>query len=94
MEVIENGAYHKLLLMYKGETDAGALLASAQAGLDAVTIGYGAGNWHLYNGRRDDAMRIFSDIVEKHAGQWPAFGYIAAEAEVARSGSPKGLHYD
>jgi tetratricopeptide (TPR) repeat protein len=95
MEVIENGSYHKLLLMYKGETDARALLASAQAeGLDAVTIGYGAGNWHLYNGRRDDAMRIFSDIVEKHAGQWPAFGYIAAEAEVARSGSPKGLHYD
>jgi tetratricopeptide (TPR) repeat protein len=86
MDVIENGSYHKLLLLYKGETGADALLGSAQAGgLDAVTIGYGVGNWHLYSGRRDRAMQIFRDIVEKHAGQWPAFGYIAAEAEIARA---------
>jgi tetratricopeptide (TPR) repeat protein len=89
MDVIENGSYHRLLMMYKGETDADALLASAQAGgLDAVTIGYGVGNWHVYNGRRDRAMQIFRDIVEKHATQWPAFGYIAAEAEVARRRQP------
>jgi tetratricopeptide (TPR) repeat protein len=85
MDVIENGSYHRLLLMYKGEAEADALLASAQAGgLDAVTIGYGVGNWHLCNGRRDRAMRIFRDMVEKRAAQWPAFGYIAAEAELAR----------
>jgi tetratricopeptide (TPR) repeat protein len=95
MDVIENGSYHKLLLMYKGKTDK-ELLASAKAGgLDAVTTGYGVGNWHLYNGRRDQAMQILRDIVERHAGQWPAFGYIAAEAEIARGSSPdKGLHYD
>lgn len=94
MDVIENGSYHRLLLLYKGEAGAEALLASAKAGgLDAVTIGYGVGNWHLYNGRRDRARAIFREIVEKHATLWPAFGYIAAEAELA-AGSPKGLHYD
>jgi tetratricopeptide (TPR) repeat protein len=85
MDIIENGSYHKLLLMYKGESDADALLASAKAGgIDAVTIGYGTGNWHLYNGRRDRALQIFRDVVERNAGQWPAFGYIAAEAEISR----------
>lgn len=85
MDVIENGSYHKLLLMYKGEADADALLTSAKAGgIDAVTVGYGVGNWHLYNGRRDRAMQVFRDVVETNAGQWPAFGYIAAEAEVSR----------
>jgi tetratricopeptide (TPR) repeat protein len=85
MDVIENGSYHKLLLMYKGEAEADALLASAKAGgIDAVTVGYGIGNWHLYNGRRDRAMQIFRDVVETNAGQWPAFGYIASEAEISR----------
>ena len=85
MDVIENGSYHKLLLMYKGEADADALLGSAKAGsIDAATIGYGVGNWHLYNKRRDRAMQILREVVESNASQWPAFGYIAAEAELAR----------
>ena len=86
MDIIENGSYHKLLLMYKGEEKPEALLSAARAkGLDAVTIGYGVGNWHLYNGRQDRAMKIFTEIVEKNPTQWPAFGYIAAETELARS---------
>jgi tetratricopeptide (TPR) repeat protein len=85
MEIIENASYHKLLMLYKGEEKADALMASlAGGGLDAVTIGYGVANWHLYNGRADQANPIFRQIVERHASQWPAFGYIAAEAEVAR----------
>ena len=86
MDIIENGSYHKLLLMYKGEENPEALLSSARSkALDAVTIGYGIGNWHLYNGRQERAMRIFTEIVEKNASQWPAFAYIAAEAELARA---------
>lgn len=86
MPVIENGSYHKLLLMYKGETDADALLAASKAeALDAVTIGYGVANWHLYNGRRDRAREILSGIVEQNATtQWAGFGYIASEADLAR----------
>ena len=47
-----------------------------------ATGAYGVGNWHLYNNRRADAERVFRQIVA--GGQWGAFGYIAAEAELAR----------
>ena len=83
MDIIENASYHKLLMLYKGNETAERLLPAA-GGLDAVTIGYGVGNWHLYNGRRDQARKIFATIVDTNASQWPAFGYIAAEAELAR----------
>ena len=83
MYIIENASYHKLLMLYKGNETAERLLPAA-GGLDAVTIGYGVGNWHLYNGRRDQARKIFATIVDTNASQWPAFGYIAAEAELAR----------
>jgi tetratricopeptide (TPR) repeat protein len=85
MDIIENTSYHRLLMLYKGVLKVDALEASLSEGsLDAVTIGYGLGNWHFYNGRRDRAMALFRQIVEKHENQWPAFGYIAAEAELAR----------
>jgi len=85
MEIIENTSYHRLLMLYKGTEKADALASSLAAGsLDAVTIGYGLGNWHLYNGRRDQAMTTFRQIVEGNEAQWPAFGYLAAEAELAR----------
>lgn len=85
MEIIENGSYHKLLMMYKGAIPAETLLAESSAGgLDAVTIGYGVANWHLTHGRREQAMALLKQIVEQHAGQWAAFGYIAAEADLAR----------
>lgn len=86
MPIIENGSYHKLLMMYKGATDADTLLGSARApALDAVTIGYGVANWHLYNGRKPQARRILEAIVQQNAEtQWAGFGYIAAEADLAR----------
>ena len=86
MPVIENGSYHKLLLMYKAAIEADALLAASQAqSLDAVTIGYGVANWHLYNGRKDAARDQLSRIVEQYgSAQWAGFGYIAAEADFAR----------
>ena len=86
MAVIENASYHKLLLMYKGERDAEALLASSRAdATDAVTIGYGVANWHLYNQRQEAARRVLTQIVEQYAkSAWPGFGYIAAEADLLR----------
>ncbi len=86
MDVFENTSYYKLLLMYKGETAGDALLTAANAaGLDGATIGYGVANWHLYNGRRAEALKLLGEIVEQNATQWAAFGYIAAEAELARA---------
>ncbi len=85
MDVIENGAYHRLLLLYKGELQPGDLLKNlgADGGLEDITTAYGVGNWHLYNGRRADAEAIFRRIVEARS-QWASFGYLAAEAELAR----------
>ena len=83
LTIIENDAYHRLLLMYKGELPLDSL---APVGTDPVgdaTIGYGVGNWHMYNGRRDAAMEVFRRVAGR--GSWAAFGYIAAEAEVARA---------
>jgi tetratricopeptide (TPR) repeat protein len=86
LDIVENGSYHKLLLMYKGDENADTLQAAAAAGgLDGATTGYGVANWHLYNGRPELAVPILRHIVEKNADQWPAFGYLAAEAELART---------
>ncbi len=85
MDIIENGTYHQLLLMYKGELDAEALLAGSQAadGIENATMGYGIGNWHYYNGRLEQAEGVFRSVLE--GTQWAAFGYIAAESDVQRT---------
>jgi tetratricopeptide (TPR) repeat protein len=86
MDIIENASYHRLLRMYKGELTAGALLApAAGAGLDAVTTRYGVAAWHLANGRREQALALLREIVDGYPQQWPAFGYVAAEADLARA---------
>ena len=82
MDIIENDAYHRLLLLYKGELPADSLAPSGVDALNDASVGYGLGNWHLYNGRRDEAVAVFRRVLA--GGNWPAFGYIAAEAELAR----------
>lgn len=82
MDIIENVAYHKLLLMAQGEIDPQELAAQDASTVDGVTILYGLGNWYLYNGQPERAKPLFAKIV---AGpQWSAFGTIAAEAELRR----------
>lgn len=83
MDIIENESYHRRLLMYKGVIPTDSLLDTSNAeALDLATQGYGVANWHLYNGDTERANELFRQVV---AGDyWPAFGYIAAEAELAR----------
>ena len=82
LDVIENMAYHKLLLMYRGEIAPEELLAERMEGNDRPTILYGVGNWRLYNGEPARARELFEQVVANDP--WPAFAYIAAEAELAR----------
>ena len=84
MGVIENHAYHRLLLMFKGEISVDEMLESASGddGLQNATVGYGIGSWFLMNGDHDRAFEIFDEILS--GPTWASFGYIAAEAEVAR----------
>jgi tetratricopeptide (TPR) repeat protein len=84
MDVIENGDYHRLLLAFKGELDPEALLAEAAGDPAAVafpTIGYGVGAWHSIHGRPERAREIFAQVLTSPT--WAAFGYLAAEAEMA-----------
>jgi hypothetical protein len=45
------------------------------------TIGYGVGAWHSTHGRPDRAREIFEQVLTSPT--WAAFGYLAAEAEMA-----------
>ncbi|HXG57882.1 MAG TPA: tetratricopeptide repeat protein, partial [Thermoanaerobaculia bacterium] len=83
LDVIENTAYHKLTLMYRGEIAPEELSKENPSTVEGATILYGVGNWYLYNGEPEKAERFFRQIVE--GGEWAAFGYIACEAEIARS---------
>jgi tetratricopeptide (TPR) repeat protein len=84
MEIIENGSYHRLLLLYRGELTAATLLEQSAAALDKTTVTYGIANWHFYNGRRAEAVALLKTIV--HGPQWAAFGSVAAEADLQRLG--------
>jgi hypothetical protein len=84
LDIIENQGYHRLLLMYKGELAAEALVSEAEfaAGIENATLGYGIGNWHVYNGHPKQAEALFRKVLQ--SPQWAAFGYIAAEADLRR----------
>ena len=85
LELIENADYYKLLMVYKGKIDPATLakeLSRDSGGLSNATIGYGLGNWFLYNGQRAEAKRVFSQVTS--GNQWASFGYIAAESELKR----------
>lgn len=88
MDIIENRAYHRLMLMYRGEIEPAALLEQAQTegGVELATIGYGVGNAYLQAGQRTRAVEIFERVLD--GGTWAAFGYLAAEAELARLRMP------
>ena len=83
MDILENGSYHKRLLMYKGLEKVESLLDTTNADdLTIATQGYGVGNYYLVTGDRAKAKAIFDRVL---AGkQWAAFGYIAAEVDRAR----------
>jgi tetratricopeptide (TPR) repeat protein len=89
MDILENGSYHRRLLMYKGVEKPEALLDPANADdLTMATQGYGVGNWYLVNGNTARAREIFERVVAGRS--WSAFGYIAAEADLQRMNAPRG----
>ncbi len=86
MDLIENNSYYQRLLMYKGIVSPDSLLNINQDASDAsltfATQGYGVGNWYYYNNDKEMAISVFEKVVE--GNNWPAFGFIAAEADLAR----------
>ena len=82
MDVIENHDYHRACLFYKGLLPEAELLqpGESQAASDAVR--YAVANWYFYNGDRAAAETQLRDLLT--TGAWNSFGYIAAEADLAR----------
>jgi tetratricopeptide (TPR) repeat protein len=79
--------YYSRLLLYKGvkteaELEIPAPSTDMAAELRAATLAYGLGNWHLYNGNPARARDLFQRAIATRA--WPAFGFICAEADLAR----------
>ncbi|GAB5407716.1 MAG: hypothetical protein BalsKO_00810 [Balneolaceae bacterium] len=82
MDIIENDSYLKLLLIFKAEFDPQLILDEDSDALSNATIGYGIGNWHFINGRKERARSIWQQVYDGES--WASFGYIASEAELAR----------
>ena len=83
MDVLENGAYHARLLMYKGlRTPESVLNLNTADDIQIATQGYGVGNWYLVNGDRAKARAMFDRVLAGKATT--AFGFIAAEVDVKR----------
>ncbi|MCC5907334.1 MAG: tetratricopeptide repeat protein [Balneolaceae bacterium] len=82
IELLENDVYLNLILVFNGVFDTNRLLESGEDALQNATLGYGIGNWHYINGREERAVEIWQLVYD--SGQWPSFGFIAAEAELAR----------
>ena len=85
LDVIENADYLKLIRLYQGKTSVDDLLKEINgpgSALSKASIGYGLGNWFLYNNRHDEAEKTFRQIIL--GNQWASFGHIAAEAELSR----------
>jgi tetratricopeptide (TPR) repeat protein len=85
MRILENDAYHRRLLMYKGLIPPDSLMSADEVDpVQVATYGYGLANWYLYNGDRYNAETLFRRVLQGR--NWAAFGFIAAEAELAGGG--------
>jgi tetratricopeptide (TPR) repeat protein len=83
MDILENTAYHRRLLMYKGLEKPEALLNTETADATQIaTQGYGVANYYFVTGDTARAREVFQKIVS--GAGWNAFGFIAAEADLQR----------
>lgn len=85
MDVIENMAYHKACLLYKGVIDVSELTENdgEEATPSSSALRYAIGNWYYYNGDEVTARQIFESIVS--GKDWASFGFIAAESDLDKS---------
>jgi hypothetical protein len=76
-------AYARRLQLYRGEIGPDAVITPADTDdVQMATLAYGVGNWYLLRGDKAQARKWFERSVQ--SGGWPAFGFIASEAELKR----------
>ena len=78
-----SNAYAKRLRLYRGTVQPDQVFApSDTADVQVATLAYGVGNWFLLRGDTATARTWFERAIA--SGGWPAFGFIASEAELRR----------
>jgi tetratricopeptide (TPR) repeat protein len=82
MDVIENHAYHRLLLLQKGVLGPEEVVDPDGDGVQDATSAYGVASWTWWKGEHDAALEAWRRIVRETP--WNAFGHLAAECELAR----------
>ena len=76
-------AYARRLQLYRGEIGPDAVVTPGDTDeVQVATLAYGVGNWYLVRGDKTQARRWFERSIQ--SGGWPAFGFIASEAELRR----------
>jgi tetratricopeptide (TPR) repeat protein len=76
-------AYSQRLRLYQGKITPEQVFTPADTSDVAVaTLAYGIGNWYLLRGDTARARHWFERSIQ--SGGWPAFGFMASEAELAR----------
>lgn len=82
--VIENGSYLNSCSFYKGLKPIEQLYdAQAEVSSSNSALKYGLARWLWLNDSQQLAMEIYADILD--GNDWASFGYIAAEADLARN---------
>lgn len=84
MKLIENFAYHQMLMFYKSGKNPEDYSLPLKEIMDDPTRAYGLGMWYFLQNNEEGkkkATEIFDTIIELPS--WASFGYITAEAELA-----------
>lgn len=79
-----DNAYARRLKLYRGLLSADSVITPADsADVQAATLAYGIGNWHLVRGDTARARTWFERSIR--SGGWPGFGFILSEVELRRT---------
>lgn len=85
-----SSAYHKRLLLYKGEVKPEELFNvegdGSDAGLELVTQGFGLANYYLYHGDRERYVALLKKVMDvaAHSRWYSAFAALASHVDMSR----------
>ena len=82
MPVLDVETYLQLGLFFKGSLPLSNLTNWTEP-LDFATIGYGIGNYYYMINHTQQAMDVWHKVTQ-NGTYWPAFGFIASEADLYR----------
>ena len=83
MEILENHDYFDILYMYKTGNDSKLVEKTKdQQTISNATLGFALGTYYQLKGNKEKAKELFEKVMA--GNQWNSFGFIAAEAELAK----------